>query len=165
MHARTHKGTHFTSAGHWTLLIEHWQCYSHSFWESKYFFYLLTFRKLYYSQKTIYFLSYCGCAELKIRLCYLLIMILDSPMNVLKNSYYSKLTFAKNLFFFSCVFLLYIMPMRTINETMWGIEMLYYSLSILVSELQMVYCEALSRNLVKESWHRSPMAKTWDLGM
>lgn len=100
MHARTHKGTHFTSAGHWTLLIEHWQCYSHSFWESKYFFYLLTFRKLYYSQKTIYFLSYCGCAELKIRLCYLLIMILDSPMNVLKNSYYSKLTFAKNLFFF-----------------------------------------------------------------
>lgn len=78
-------------------------------------------------------------------------MILDSPMNVLKNSYYSKLTFAKNLFFFSCVFLLYIMPMRPINETMWGIEMLYDSLSILVSELQMVYCEALSRNLVKES--------------
>ena len=61
--------------------------------------YLLTFRKLYYNQKNICFLSYCGCAELKIRLCYLLIMTLDSAMNVLKNSCYSKFIFAKNAFF------------------------------------------------------------------
>lgn len=90
---RTHAHAHYLC---WTLVNE--QCYLNTFWEREYCFNLLTFPKLYYSHKYVNFLSYCECAELKIRLCYLLIMILGFWMNVLKNSCHPKLIFAKNLF-------------------------------------------------------------------